>query len=177
MQIISGTPCRRHEASFALHARTTPCKYKHEERDREYADIGRERHVGDISGGDIAPGLPAAHRSRDRWIIDRRLARNQRVGASPHYATLDTCEYMRASHVQNGLDTRGIWARVRCNKGDNGHYYRRVTFLGTYQSPREIGTRPISISEIANLDRRGLRHACRKRKEYCTNIVLDIFFF
>lgn len=144
MRTISRTPCRRHEASFA---RATPCKYKHEERDREYANTGRERHVGDISGGDIASGLPAAHRSRDRWIIDRRLARNQRVGASPRYATLDACECTRASHVQNGLlDARGIWARVRCNKGDNGHYYRRVTFRETYQSLREIGTRPIPIA-------------------------------
>lgn len=144
---ISRTSCGRHEASFA---RATPCKYKHEERDREYADtrpretcrryIWRRYCAGATRGASFA-------RSMDHRSAAREEARNQRVGASPRYATLDACECTRASHVQNGLlDARGIWARVRCNKGDNGHYYRRVTFRGTYQSLREIGTRPIPIA-------------------------------
>jgi len=52
----------------------------------------------------------------------------------PHYATLDTCERRTRAHLTyNNTDywTREGWARVRCNKGDNGHYDRRVTSLET----------------------------------------------
>lgn len=49
--------------------------------------------------------------------------------------------HARASHVRNGLlDARGIRARVRCNEGDNGHYYRRVTSRGACQSRTFVAT-------------------------------------
>ena len=105
MQAISGggPPRRRHEANFALYASRVSTSTRNAIANTRGYWPG-ETCRRDISGGDIAkPGLPAAHRSRNRWIIDRRLARNQRVGASPRYATFDTCECTRASHVQNGL--------------------------------------------------------------------------
>lgn len=71
----------------------------------------------------------------------------------------------RTYNKQHGLlDARGMDARVRCNKGDNGHYDRRVTSLETANPPSPDKrasnfVREISIRNAANpqMSRRDIR--------------------
>lgn len=68
-----------------------------------------------ISDGDIAPRLPAAHRSRDRWIIDRRVREESAGGCiSPRYATMfDACTANARAHVPRTYNTTRIVGRAR----------------------------------------------------------------
>lgn len=107
-----------------------------------HADTGRERHVRDISDDTtiLRRGYPRCIvRAIDGSSIGARRGEGGGVSGwvhPPHYATHSTRANARASvprtyNSNTDYWTREGWARVRCNKGDNGHYDRRVTSLET----------------------------------------------
>lgn len=100
--------------------------------------------------------------------MDHRSAyeRNQRVGASRRAMQQCSTRANARAHdprtYNNNKDcrTRERWARVRCNKGDNGHYYRRVTsldttnrFAGVLLARRRVDAPICTILKVRNLGR------------------------
>lgn len=91
-------PLFTYTALRCAHTRCRVRTYESRHNADVYTDADRGSMSGDKSRGDIAPGLPAVDRSRDRWIIDRYSS--QRVGAACCYATY-SCNTLRTRVVEH----------------------------------------------------------------------------
>lgn len=141
---FSDIVCRNFTHASSTLFRTSLCKYKREERDIAYILAVREtrrRYIWRQYCAGTTRGASLA-RSMDHRSVYRKESAGGCIAA--------LCNNVRrvqmhalTSHVhttqQELSDARERWARVRCNKGDNGHYYRRVTSLETTNRARFAG--------------------------------------